>query len=142
MTAVKASTQGNTQKETSNGYLLLLVKILFVLLILLLLPKLVQSKTKFNYRNRRQRQRTDVLLSDVRKSCEMQACVHFIPEEAMNCVQLCLSPTCYQTIYGDEPLEDGEIDIDRAKLFERCVKEELRLARQRQRKNPELFGLA
>ena len=139
MATVRAP-QIRVQKKTSNRFLLLLVKILLVLVILLLLPKLVKARSKLNYRNKKQRRHAEVVLNDARMSCEMNACVHFIPEEAMNCVQLCLSPACYQKVYGDEPLEDGEIDVDRAKTFEVCVKEEMRLARKLQRSDPALFG--
>lgn len=89
----------------------------------------------------KQRRRADVVLHDTRDVCEYYTCIQFLPEEAMNCVQLCISPMCYQEVYGDDPLEDGEIDVDRAKAFEICVKEELREVRKRQRADPALFGL-
>ena len=138
MTSVKAPLNTRVQKQTSNRYMLLAVKILLVLIILLLLPKLVDGRTRPNrYKKRR---RAEVLLQDTRRQCEMEACIRFLPEEAMNCVQLCISPNCYERVYGGNPLEDGELDIDRAQQFELCVKEEMKEARKRQRQNPELFG--
>ena len=131
------------QQATSNRFILLLVKILLVLVILLLLPRLVKARSKLNHKKMKQRRknRVDVVLADTREVCEYYTCIQFLAEEAMNCVQLCISPACYQEIYGDNPLEDGEIDIDRAKTFEICVKNEMREVRKRQRSDPALFGL-
>ena len=43
-------------------------------------------------------------------SCERTTCSTYNIDEGMNCVYRCLSPECYNTIYGNNPLEDGEID--------------------------------
>jgi hypothetical protein len=45
-------------------------------------------------------------------------------DEGMNCVYNCLSSECYNTIYGDNPLEDGEIDVVRYRTFQNCVRKE------------------
>jgi len=131
------------QKQSSNRYVLLAVKILLALIIFLLLPKLIESRRstmkKFNYRNKRQRRLAEVVLKETRLICEMHICRAIIAEEAMNCVQVCISPACYQQHYDLEPLEDGELDIERARLFELCVQTELRDVRKRQRQTPELF---
>ncbi|CAB9503722.1 expressed unknown protein [Seminavis robusta] len=119
-------------KEGSNAFLVWAVKILLVLLILFMLPKLVEGRGR-NAKKKRQRRKQEVMLSDTRKICEHQVCSQWIPEESMNCVQMCLSPACYQDVYGSTPIEDGEINVDRARDFEKCVKEEMRLARKRQR---------
>jgi hypothetical protein len=42
------------------------------------------------------------------------------------CVPRCVSPRCFDTVYGTEPLEDGEIDVVRAALYNRCVGKEMR----------------
>ena len=139
--AVAAPIKTRIHKETSKRDLLYLVKILLILVILLLLPKLVQTRRgKRNYRTQKQRRRAEVLLKDTRMICEMKICIHFRPEEAMNCVNICISPACYQEVYGDMPLEDGEIDVDRAKKFEVCVQDELRQVRKRQRTEPTMFN--
>jgi hypothetical protein len=41
-------------------------------------------------------------------------------------VPRCVSPRCFDTVYGTEPLEDGEIDVVRAALYNRCVGKEMR----------------
>lgn len=116
-------------RPSTPSYLLLAVKILLVLIILFLLPKLVTG-----HRNSRTRtKRMDTELRSTRVLCEKDICSGFIPEESMNCVFLCVSPACYENIYANTPLEDGEIDIPRAKEFEKCVKDELKAMRKRER---------
>jgi hypothetical protein len=116
-------------RPSTPSYLLLAVKILLVLIILFLLPKLVTGG-----RNSRTRtKRMDTEFRSTRVLCEKDICSGFIPEESMNCVFLCVSPSCYENIYAISPLEDGEIDIPRAKEFEQCVKDELKAMRKRER---------
>jgi hypothetical protein len=116
-------------RASKPSYLLLAVKILLVLVILFLLPKLVTGGRQSRVRA----QRKEVELRSTRILCEKDICSAFIPEESMNCIFLCVSPACYEKTYGIHPLEDGEIDIPRAKEFEQCVKEEFRALRKRNR---------
>lgn len=71
----------------------------------------------------------------MRKNCETEVCGSYIPEESLNCISLCLSPSCYEQVYGDDtgPLEPGEIDYERTKRFDECFMEESKMARQRRR---------
>jgi hypothetical protein len=114
---------------STPSYLLLAVKILLMLIILFLLPKLVTGGRQ----SRKRTKRMDIELRSTRVLCEKDICSGFIPEESMNCVFLCVSPACYENIYAIDPLEDGEIDIPRAKEFEQCVKDELKAMRKRER---------
>jgi hypothetical protein len=116
-------------RPSAPSYLLLAVKILLVLVILFLLPKLVTGGRNSRTRSKRM----NIELRSTRVLCEKDICSGFIPEESMNCVFLCVSPACYEHIYGLSPLEDGEIDIPRAKEFEQCVKDELKAMRKRER---------
>ena len=43
----------------------------------------------------------------------------------MNCVYQCISELCYDEVYSTMPLEDGEIDTYRYRLFTTCVRKEL-----------------
>ena len=43
----------------------------------------------------------------------------------MNCVNACVSQSCYDEIYAVEPLEDGEIDTFRAAKYVKCTHSEL-----------------
>ena len=121
---------GTTVIKTSSSskFMVIAVKILFVLIILFLLPKLVEAKRK-----RTAPKRTALEARKLRNHCEREVCGAYLMEEKLNCVSLCLSPACYETIYGDNPLEDGELDFTRAKLFDECFLSESRKARERQR---------
>lgn len=44
----------------------------------------------------------------------------------MNCIYNCASAKCYKEVYGDVPLEDGEIDFHRYRLFTLCSRQEQR----------------
>ena len=56
--------------------------------------------------------------------CEDTTCIHLLPEEAYNCVNNCTSPSCYDAIYAQSPLEDGEVDYERNRQFTTCVRKE------------------
>lgn len=59
-------------------------------------------------------------------SCELEDCGHLIPEEAYNCVNKCVSDECFEKIYSTNPLEDGEIDMERNRAFIACIRQEYR----------------
>ncbi|KAI5070391.1 hypothetical protein GOP47_0014734 [Adiantum capillus-veneris] len=44
--------------------------------------------------------------------------------EKENCALRCVSAACYEKIYGDDPLEEGEIDFKRGREFQYCVRKE------------------
>lgn len=118
--------------HTSSSYLLLAVKILLVIVIILLLPKLVTGAS--NRTNKRLVRK----LEELRLDCSLTSCGELLPEESIMCVSRCISPTCHDQIYAPIPLEDGEIDVLRAKEFEHCFREELRLERRRERSQKEM----
>jgi len=72
----------------------------------------------------------------LKQDCETleEKCGLLLPGENMNCVFKCISPTCYEAIYTDEPLEDGEVDLKRESLLAKCAKKELKLMMQRKRR--------
>ncbi|KAK3147952.1 hypothetical protein QOZ80_3BG0288750 [Eleusine coracana subsp. coracana] len=43
------------------------------------------------------------------------------PTEKENCVLRCLSPECYDLIYGGDPLEEGELDYVRGQEYKYCM---------------------
>ena len=49
-----------------------------------------------------------------------------------NCVLRCISSRCYNAVYGDDALEEGEIDVQRGRTFRSCARTELRDAKQRE----------
>ena len=121
--------QPKTIKTSSTSkFVVTAVKVLFVLLILFLLPKLVHGK-----RRKTPPRRNAIEARKLRLHCKRNVCGAYITEENLNCVSLCLSPACFETVYGLHPLEDGELDFERAKQFDECYMEEVRTARRRQR---------
>ncbi len=61
-----------------------------------------------------------------RSQCEKNECFEFTADTNMNCVNKCMSKTCYDEVYAAMPLEDGEIDPSRARLFMSCLRKEYR----------------
>lgn len=44
------------------------------------------------------------------------------PDNTENCVLRCMSENCYISVYGNSPLESGEIDRDKSKLYSDCFR--------------------
>lgn len=66
----------------------------------------------------------DRLWTQRKAVCEKNDCAGTIPDENQNCVFSCLSRACYDEVYSQEPLEDGEIDSTRYRQFIACVRKE------------------
>jgi hypothetical protein len=136
----KIARQQSVPSFSSSYYLLLFVKILLVLIILLWMAPLVTGGGN-NYN--RQKRRRLYKVRNLRSACQNENvdCARLVPEESMNCVHQCMSPTCYSRIYAESstnhPLEDGEVDVTRGQAFETCVQEELRaqLKEQKQQRH-------
>jgi len=95
-----------------------------------------------NKHQRRQQRMAAVQIRQMRFDCALEVCAKYVPEESLNCVFSCLSPSCYQRVYGMHPLEDGEVvDTARAIEFDDCVKNEFRDLNQRRRVEKELFAV-
>lgn len=57
-----------------------------------------------------------------REECEkLEVCKW---DNTENCVLRCMAEKCYEQIYGDVPLEPGEIHREQSKLFIECFKRE------------------
>ena len=92
------------------------------LLVLLLLLGIVESKpVNGNTQDRPWKLK--------KSECEEFDCGHLIKEEAYNCVNNCTSTVCFDKIYAESPLEDGEIDLERHRLFITCLRNEVKLNR-------------
>jgi len=117
----------SSSSSSTNYYVLLAVKICLVVVILLWLAPLVTGDNK----NRQRHKRNELKLRNLRSECQNTgACSLLVPEESLNCVNQCLSETCFAAIFGAKPLEDGEIDLVRGAQFEDCVQEELKVLRR------------
>lgn len=106
--------------KPSQSITSLFIKLLLIVTILLLFPKGVVAGKK--------KKRLDRRVSNMKRTCanDMNHCGKLIPEENMACVSMCMSPTCHETHYQENPLEDGEIDPRRWNNFESCVRNELK----------------
>jgi hypothetical protein len=71
-------------------------------------------------------QRTERQIKSKKDACERSVCTKFIRDEGMNCVNECMSKMCYDEVYAKEPLEDGEIDTFRNRLFTQCMHKEIK----------------
>ena len=47
-----------------------------------------------------------------------------------NCMLECLSSSCYAEIYGQDALEEGEVDVIRSRKFRNCMRARLRVDMQ------------
>lgn len=105
----------------------LAVKILLVVTILFLLPDLVHGAKRSNNKKQKKNKRLDKIYLERVLRCETGAtCGDLILEESMNCVSECVSPACRAEAKFDvDPLEEGEVDEDRALVFSLCVKKEI-----------------
>mmetsp|Transcript_11849 Transcript_11849/g.17665 ORF Transcript_11849/g.17665 Transcript_11849/m.17665 type:complete len:130 (+) Transcript_11849:202-591(+) len=111
-----------------SRWVVFLSKILLVVLILFLLPDLVRAKPKKKNRALENLYNARII------HCETGDCGHLILEESMNCVTKCVSEKCYSEVkYDVDPLEDGEVDVNRAMLFAQCVRNEMLRERARGR---------
>lgn len=68
-----------------------------------------------------------------KSTCEKEECSKLVPEEAYNCVNKCISPDCFDEVYADNLLEDGEIDSARSRTFTSCVRGETVAEKQRKK---------
>ena len=69
-----------------------------------------------------------------RRECETQTCAGMQPGTNMNCVNECISQSCFDEIYAEEPLEDGEVDSKRSRLFQNCARKSLVAEREKRRR--------
>ena len=75
----------------------------------------------------RRRRKVFQIYQTLQNDCEThpKKCGTLIPEESMNCVMKCMSPSCYESIFSKNPLELGEVDFEREKEFGSCIKKDL-----------------
>ena len=105
-----------------------LVKALLIAIIILLLPKLVTGVSPKRAERELRTMRNDC--SETTESCRL-----LVLEERSNCIHRCISNSCFERVYGTQPLEDGEIDVARRRGFDKCVKSELRGTTKQTRRN-------
>ena len=80
------------------------------------------------------RKKLDRVWRAKRRDCiTSEECKLIHPEENDNCINKCTSIQCFDKIYGDEPLEPGEVDFHRWRLFTTCARKEVQVLKKKQR---------
>ncbi|KAK3710514.1 hypothetical protein RRG08_021328 [Elysia crispata] len=104
----------------SNPCLLWIARVLVLLLLSeLCLSSVIEYKFKrYTYRKKRD----DKRYKSVRQRCEVgdSQCQGLWGVEHTKCIRRCMSEFCYNELYGDDELEDGEIDV-RLNSFKGCL---------------------
>lgn len=61
----------------------------------------------------------------LKEDCENKLkCNAAVGLEAINCARRCMSASCFNELYGPDPLEEGEIDV-RYNSFKGCIVEKV-----------------
>eukprot|EP00397_Hematodinium_sp_SG-2012_P060364 GEMP01078522.1.p1 GENE.GEMP01078522.1~~GEMP01078522.1.p1 ORF type:complete len:103 (+),score=16.15 GEMP01078522.1:71-379(+) len=63
-----------------------------------------------------------------RRECMRGPCMRIYMDENDDCVDRCVSETCYNKLYAHNPLEPGELDTIRRSEFNVCLDMEVRAA--------------
>ena len=152
------STNSPLANVLQSRLFLSVIKLLLILLILLLLPKLVHGggagAGTGGSVSKKNRKRAEQEIRLLRTACMRDTCGAYLAEESVNCVLLCMSPACYEMVFGEEgknpddetetestkgvqrhygPLEDGEVDLNRGKEYDDCIKHEFRTLQKTRR---------
>lgn len=97
---------------------LVLVLLLALIEVFMCTAQPVEYKFKqYTYRKKRD----DKKYRAARQRCEMTAeCQGKYGVEHTKCVRMCISDQCYKELYGDDSLEEGEVDV-RLNSFKGCL---------------------
>lgn len=104
-----------------------------VVVVLLLLSDVLPVVTAKRQKPRRKRTNSKQEMQARRMTCEMECLTQWVPEEAMNCIHTCRSPACFAQLYGEDPLEPGQVDTERAEVFDRCNMNEILEEKKKER---------
>jgi hypothetical protein len=70
--------------------------------------------------------------SPIRRRCG-GGLLKYLNEEGQNCINRCVSEECFDEIYALDPLEDGEVDLERGRVFTACVRRKYREGRKKKK---------
>ncbi|XP_062213515.1 uncharacterized protein LOC133914428 [Phragmites australis] len=93
---------------------------LLLLTLAFLLPSAAAKSSRRPITDTEIRQKKEACYTDVENGLWGWAC-RSSPTEKENCVLRCLSPECYDLIYGGDPLEEGELDYVRGQEYKYCM---------------------
>lgn len=95
----------------------LLVCLILVTVFNLILCRKEYIFKRYTYRKKRD----DKKYKSVRQHCETNADCHGLwGVKHTACIRKCMSPFCYKELYGEDDLEEGEIDV-RLNSFKGCL---------------------
>ncbi|KAI8749175.1 hypothetical protein BgiMline_028479 [Biomphalaria glabrata] len=96
--------------------------VLAAVLLVLLIVQLCECVKEFPYKRYTYRKkRDDKRYKSARQRCEMEAeCQGLWSVKHTKCIRMCMSEFCYNELYGDDELEEGEIDV-RLNSFKGCL---------------------
>lgn len=97
------------------------VSLLLLLILLDIIPDSQSSKVQYQYKKYTYRKkRDDKVYKNLKQPCEINPdCLAKRGAAQAICIRHCISNFCYNDIYGEDPLEDGEIDV-RLNSFKGC----------------------
>ena len=112
-------------------FLLTIVCLLFLSILPAIESKSKRTKTETQWKNKRR---------DCERFAPPEGCLtpQTTNEERQNCINKCADEYCFNDVYGpttsNGELEDGEIDLDRGRLFTACVRRRQREGKKNREK--------
>jgi hypothetical protein len=100
---------------------LIIVAVFWILNIISNRNIVVTAARSRNNNNNNNPSRTNPI-AHLEQQCLEEICTgNFDIYEKQNCIMKCISPTCWERFYGNNPLEDGEVDEVRKGRFNTCA---------------------
>ncbi|KAK3092067.1 hypothetical protein FSP39_024883 [Pinctada imbricata] len=103
------------------------VRILTVCLVLLLIIDVMTYTERVQYQFKKytyKKKRDDKKYKNAKAVCEVRPdCLAMYGANQTMCIRKCVSEFCFKELYGDDPLEEGEIDV-RFNSFKGCLAQE------------------
>lgn len=101
--------------------LLSCLSLVLILLLIDILPETQSARVQYQYKKYTYRKkRDDKTYKNLKQPCEVNPdCLAQRGAAQAICIRKCISGYCYNDIYGEDPLEEGEIDV-RLNSFKGC----------------------
>ncbi|XP_022317730.2 uncharacterized protein LOC111120957 [Crassostrea virginica] len=102
-----------------------LKEICWILSLLVVVMDMVESRKMYEYKQYTYRKkRDDRKYKNAKALCDTRPeCLAKYGAEQSACVRKCISEFCYNELYAEDPLEDGEIDV-RLNSFKGCLSQD------------------
>lgn len=95
---------------------------LFFLILVLDITLTLAGPPQYTFKHYTYRKkRDDKKYRNAKQRCEIASeCQGLFGVEYTKCVRMCVSEICYNELYGEDPLEEGEVDV-RLNSFKGCL---------------------